>query len=279
MKRRISELPKYLVNVLLFVWLAFTFLVGFWLVMSSFKTTREIFRSVWSLPTSWSLDNYVRVLTDFGLLRYLINSLGVVFLATLLVQILATPVAYILGRLRFRFSSFITMAFIAGIAIPVQTIYIPLYLIMNKLKMVDTYRGIVWLYAITSVPFAVYLLIGFFKTIPTTLEDAALIDGASPWQAFFRIMLPVARPGIISSSIYIFIMTWKEFELALVFLSRDEKKTISLGLYSLISRLTYTGDWSGLFAGVILVVIPSVIFYILVARHFIAGITAGIGKS
>jgi ABC-type glycerol-3-phosphate transport system permease component len=246
--------------------------------MSSFKSTREIFQGIWKLPSSWSLDNYVRVLTDFGLLRYMFNSLLVVFVSTLLVQLLATPVAYVLARFRFPFSPFVLLCFIAGIAIPVQTIYIPLYFIMNKLALVDTYRGIIWLYTITSVPFSIYLLIGFFRSIPTTLEEAALIDGATAGQAFLRVMLPMARSGIISSSIYVFIMSWKEFELALVFLSLDEKKTISLGLYSLIGRLTYTGDWAGLFAGVILVVIPSTVFYILVARHFISGITAGIGK-
>lgn len=202
-----------------------------------------------------------------------------VTVATLLVQILSTPVAYVLARLKFPFSPFVLLCFIAGIAIPVQTIYIPLYLIMKEIALVDTYTGIIWLYAITSVPFAIYLLIGFFRSIPSTLEEAALIDGASAGQAFLKIMLPMARPGIISSSIYVFIMTWKEFELALVFLSLEEKKTLSLGLYSLITRLTYTGDWAGLFAGVILVVVPSTIFYILVARHFISGITAGIGKS
>lgn len=279
MRLRLSEWPKYIVSVLLLLWIVFTVFIGAWLLVSSFKSTREIFQGMWKLPTQWTLDNYVRVLKDFGLARYMGNSLFVVTVATLLVQVLSLPVAYVLARLRFPFSPFVLLCFIAGIAIPVQTIYIPLYFIMKEISLVDTYTGIIWLYAITSVPFAIYLLIGFFRSIPTTLEEAALIDGASAGQAFLKIMLPMARPGIISSSIYVFIMTWKEFELALVFLSLDEKKTISLGLYSLITRLTYTGDWAGLFAGVILVVVPSTIFYILVARHFISGITAGIGKS
>lgn len=122
-------------------------------------------------------------------------------------------------------------------------------------------------------------MINFFNTIPSSLEEAARIDGATAFQSFIKIMLPLARSGLISAGIFVFVMLWKEFILALVFIGTESKQPISLGLYSLITKLTYTGDWGGLFAGVVLVIIPSVIFYSILARKFIAGLTMGIGKS
>jgi ABC-type glycerol-3-phosphate transport system permease component len=269
---------KFIANLLLFVWIGFTLFMFGWVVVSSFKSTREIYAGVWALPSVFRLDNYTRVLNDFGLSRFLLNSLVAVLAGTLLTVAMSAPIAYALGRLKFRGSSFMTTSFILGIGIPVQTIFIPLYLMMSKVRMTDSMTGLIWLYAVTSLPFTVYLLMGFFRTIPSTLEDAAQIDGATAWQTFVKIMLPMARPGILSAGIYIFVMLWKEFELALVFISEESKQTISLGLYSLVTKLTYTGDWGGLFAGVVLVIVPSVVFYVCLARHFTSGLTAGIGK-
>lgn len=278
MRFKLSEVPKYIINIFLILWILFTLFMFVWLILSSFKTTREIYRGVWTLPKTYKLDNYIRVLTDFGLMRYMWNSLVVVFSATLLTLVLSTPISYVLSRLKFIGSSFISLSFIIGIGIPIQTIFIPLYLMMSKFKMTDSLVGLVWLYTVTSLPFTVYLLMGFFKTIPSTLEEAARIDGATAGQSFLRIMLPLARSGIISAGIFVFVMLWKEFLLALVFISTESSQTISLGLYSLVTKLTYTGDWGGLFAGVVLVVLPSIIFYSLLARKFIAGLTVGIGK-
>jgi len=247
--------------------------------MSSFKTTREIYTGVWTLPASFELTNYINVLTEFGLLRSMFNSLIIVSTSTLLVLVLSTPIAYVLSKLKFRLSNLITFSFVIGIGIPIQTIFIPLYLLMNNLKLTDSILGLIWVYTVTSIPFTVYLLINFFNTIPSSLEEAARIDGATAFQSFIKIMLPLARSGLISAGIFVFVMLWKEFILALVFIGTESKQPISLGLYSLITKLTYTGDWGGLFAGVVLVIIPSVIFYSILARKFIAGLTMGIGKS
>ncbi|MCG8513861.1 MAG: carbohydrate ABC transporter permease [Halanaerobiales bacterium] len=278
MRFKAAEIPKYIINTFLVLWILFTLFMFVWLILSSFKSTREIYRGVWALPKTFKFDNYFRVLTDFGLLRFMWNSLIVVLSSTLLVLILSTPISYVLSKLKFPGSAAITISFIIGIGIPIQTIFIPLYLMMSKINATDSLIGLVWLYTITSLPFTVYLLIGFFKTIPSTLEEAAMIDGATASQSFIKIMLPMARSGIISSGIFVFVMLWKEFLLALVFISAESKQTISLGLYSLVTKLTYTGDWGGLFAGVVLVILPSVVFYSCLARKFIAGLTMGIGK-
>jgi len=278
LKSKTDTVLKVITNLVLILWIGFTIFMFAWLILSSFKSTREIYAGIWSLPESFRFNNYTRVLMDFGLLKYMFNSLIVVSISTLLILVLSSPIAYVLGRLKFRGSSFISMSFILGIAIPIQTIFIPLYLMLSKIKMTDSLIGLIWLYIITSLPFTIYILIGFFKTIPSTLEDAASIDGATAGQSFIKIMLPMVRSGIISAGIFVFVMLWKEFLLAFIFISKDSKQTISIGLYSLITKLTYTGDWGGLFAGVVLVILPSVIFYFLLARKVIVGITAGIGK-
>jgi len=278
LKSKTDNVLKVITNLVLILWIGFTVFMFCWLIISSFKSTREIYTGVWSLPKFFRFNNYTRVLNDFGLLKYMINSLIVVLVSTLFVLLLSSPIAYVLSKLKFRGSSFISMSFILGIGIPIQSIFIPLYLMLSKIRMTDSLTGLIWLYIITSLPFTIYLLMGFFKTIPSTLEDAARIDGATASQSFVKIMIPMARSGIISAGIYVFVMLWKEFLLALVFISEESQQTISLGLYSLVTKLTYTGDWGGLFAGVVLVILPSVIFYSVLARKFIAGVTAGIGK-
>jgi len=277
---RFSEIFRYLINTFLVGWMGFTIFIFLWIIMTSFKSTRGIYMGVWKLPTTWHVDNYVRVLEGTaGLARFMANSLGVISAATLLVIVLSTPLAYVLSKIEFPGSSSISMFFIIGLGIPVQSIFIPLYLIMNRIQLTDSLIGLTWLYAVLSLPFTVYILMGFFKTIPSSIEDSARIDGASAWQSFRTIMIPLARSGIISVAIYNFVMLWKEFLLALVFISGETKQTISLGLYSMVTKMTYTGDWGGLFAGVVLVVMPSVIFYIIFARQFVRGITMGIGKA
>lgn len=278
MKLKMSKIIKYIINIFLLLWIAFTVFMFLWLVISSFKSTREIYSGVWSLPKIFRVDNYIRVLTDFGLLRFLLNSILVVFSSTILCLVLSTPISYVLSRLKFPGSNIISMSFIIGIGIPIQSIFIPLYLMISKIHMTDSLIGLTLLYTVTTLPFTVYLLMGFFQTIPSTVEEAAQIDGATATQSFLKIMVPMARSGVISAGIFVFVMLWKEFLLALVFLSTEGNQTISLGLYSLVTKLTYTGDWGGLFAGVVLVVLPSVIFYSILARKFIAGLTVGIGK-
>src|SRR5690554_1551263 len=279
MKLKLSETPRYIANILIVLWIIFTILIFFWLIFSSFKSTREIYSGVWTLPQSWNLDNYIRVLTDFNMGRFMWNTILVVTISTILTVGLSAPISYSLSKIKFPGVSSLSMFLIIGLGVPIQTIFIPLYLIVNKIHLVDSIPGLILLYTVTSLPFTIYLLMGFFRTIPSSLEEAARIDGATAFQSFRMIMLPLARGGLLSAGIYVFVMLWKEFLLALVFISTESRKTISLGLYSLISRLTYTGDWGGLFAGVVLVFVPSIILYVFLARKFISGITMGIGKS
>ena len=210
--------------------------------------------------------------------EYFLNTVLVVGGSLIGTLVLGSMAAYVLARFDFPGNRFVYYLFVGGMSFPVMLALVPLFYVVNNMGLLNTIHGLILVYIAYSLPFTVFFLTAFFRSLPTSVAEAAFVDGASHTRTFFQIMLPMARPGILSAGIYIFVMLWKEFELALVFISEESKQTISLGLYSLVTKLTYTGDWGGLFAGVVLVIVPSVVFYVCLARHFTSGLTAGIGK-
>jgi ABC-type glycerol-3-phosphate transport system permease component len=129
-----------------------------------------------------------------------------------------------------------------------------------------------------SIPFTVFLLTGYFATLPIEIEESAALDGAGPFRIFFSIMLPLASPGLLTAAIFNFIGLWNEYMLALIFMTTQKKSTVALGLYALQSSMQYTGDWGALFAGVMIVVLPTILLYVVLSERMIAGITLGTGK-
>jgi ABC-type glycerol-3-phosphate transport system permease component len=268
--------PAYLV---LGLWSLFTLFIILWVMFSSLKTTRELFANVWALPTKLHFENYVKALFAADLEVYFLNSLAVVLTSVLVILALSAPAAYVLSRKKFRGSSLITLVFIAGIGIPLPLLFIPLFIIMTAFKINNTLFGLGTLFVAVSLPFTIFILTSFFASLPVELEEAAIIDGASDFQVFFRVMLPLGMPGLITAAIFNFIGLWNEYQLALVFLNDPDKSTLSLGLYSLSNGMEYTGDWTGLLAGVVIVMIPTIILYILLSERMISGITMGAVKS
>jgi ABC-type glycerol-3-phosphate transport system permease component len=275
MKKSLRLLPA---NIFLGLWSLFTVFVIFWLVITSLKTNRELFLNVWALPTSLQFKNYVNAWTQLHLGTFFFNSFTVVVSSVVAILVLATPASYILSRAKFRGRNLITMIFVAGIGIPLPLLFIPLFIILAKIKLINTLPGLGLIYVAVSIPFTVYLLTGFFGTLPQELEDAAVIDGCSDIQVFSKVMLPLASPGLITAAIFNFIFLWSEYQLALVFLSDPKLRTLSLGLYSLENSMTYTGDWVGLMAGAVCVVVPTIILYIILSERLISGITMGAVK-
>jgi ABC-type glycerol-3-phosphate transport system permease component len=272
----LRHLPAYLV---LGGWSLFTIFVFLWIALTALKTNRELFMNVWSLPTDLQFSNFIKAWTEVKLGRYFLNSLLVVGSSVLLILVLSTPASYILSRAKFRGSNLLTLFFVAGIGIPVPLLFIPLFIILAKISLINTLAGLGLIYIAVSLPFTVYMLTGFFGSLPQELEDAAVIDGCSDIQVFSKVMLPLASPGLITATIFNFIFLWNEYQLALVFLSDPKSRTLSLGLYTLTDALQYTGDWVGLFAAVIIVVVSTVILYVFLSEKMIAGITMGAVKS
>jgi N-acetylglucosamine transport system permease protein len=271
----LRQIPAF---IILGLWSLFTIFVLAWIVISSLKTNRQLFLNVWSLPTKLQFENYVTAWTTVNMGSYFLNSVLVVLSAVIVILALSAPASYILSRSKFRGKNLITMIFIAGIGIPVPLLFIPLFVIMARIKLINTLWGLGIIYVAVSIPFTVYLLTGFFGSLPIELEEAAVLDGCSDIQVFSRVMLPLASPGLITAAIFNFMFLWNEYQLALVYLSDPKLRTLSLGIYSLENSMEYTGDWVGLMAGVIIVIVPTIILYIILSEKMIAGITMGAVK-
>jgi len=267
-----SLVPSY---VILGAWSLFTVFTIVWVIASSFKTNRELFQDVWKLPSALQVENYIKAWEVVRMGEYFSNSLIVVLSSVLIVLALSAPVSYVLTRVRFRGSAFLMFLFTAGIGIPVQLLYIPLFIITTELHVINTLWGLGILYVSLSIPFTVFILSGFFATLPVELEEAATIDGCTDIQVFSKVLLPLASPGLITAAIFNFIFLWNEYQIALVFINNPDLRTLPLGLYALSNAMQYTGDWVGLMAGVVIIMVPTIVLYTVLSERMIAGITMG----
>ena len=273
-----GTIVNLIARLVLYLWCAFSLFVLVWLVLSSFKTDRELFKNPWGLFEIAQLENYVGVWEKNSFSQYFANSIFVVSLACLFVTVLSAPAAYVLAKTKFRGQKGINYYFILGMGIPVQLLIIPLYAMLSKVGLVDNRWGLIAVYTAISVPFTIFLQSGYFATLPSALGEAALIDGASPFGVFFRVMLPLGRSGIITSLIFNFISLWNEFMIALVFTSSNDKYTLPVGIYALNTAMTYIGKWTMLLAGLVIALVPTLIIYLLLSKNIIEGLTMGAVK-
>jgi raffinose/stachyose/melibiose transport system permease protein/N-acetylglucosamine transport system permease protein len=269
---------RTLSRIALYLWCAFSVFTFGWVIVSSLKANNEFFRNVWGLPAAPQFQNYVKVLTNYNLGTNFLNSLIVVISAVAVLLVICAPAAYVLSRFKFLGVTAIGRGFMLGMGVPYQLLLVPLYFMMVPLKLLNTHFGLVLLYIALSIPFTIFMMQGFFKTLPHQLEEAAMIDGCTPIETFFRIMLPLGNPALITAGIFNFIFLWNEFLLALTFVSDSEKFTLSVGLYGLQGSMQYTGDWVSLFAGFVVVAVPTLVVYMLMSRRVIDGLTMGAVK-
>lgn len=250
-----------------------------WVILQAFRDTRSILTSPFGLPDSLAWENFVTAweVSDFAAAT--INSVVVTLVSSVLTVALAAPAAYFLSRHQSGPSRALTMYFILGLGVPAQVILIPLFVMLNSVFLTDSLLGLNLVYVGVSMPFTVFLLTGFFRSLPTELEEAAALDGASPAMTFVRIMLPVARGGILTAFVLQLISHWNETLLALTLIQSTDNYTLPLALISFVQQQTYSGaDWGGLFAGLCIVIIPMLVIYIWLGRKLSEGLTLGMGK-
>jgi N-acetylglucosamine transport system permease protein len=183
--------------------------------------------------------------------------------------------AYVLARFQFLGRNFLFYLFLGGMLFPVFLALIPLFSLVNNLGLINTYVGLILVYIAYSLPFTVFFLTGFFKTLPGELQEAAIIDGANQYQAFFLVMLPLASPALISMGIFNFLGMWNQYILPLVLVSDESKYVLSQGLAFMLFKQFYQNDWSALFAALTLVMIPTLIVYIVFQRQIQSGMMTG----
>ena len=259
----------------LVVWTVLVVFPFLWMVMTSFKTDREIFFSPWSLPAVPQLDNFVRAWTQASIGQYFINSLIVVAGSLILTLLLSSMAAYVLARFEFPGNRLIYYAFMIGLMFPIFLALVPLFFVVRDLNMLSTYHGLILVYTAYSLPFSVFFLTSFFRSLPTEVAEADIVDGASQFRTFFSVMLPMARTGLISIGIFNFLGQWNQFILPLVLVPDRDRYVLSQGLAFLAIQQGYQNDWSALFAGLTITTLPVIIVYVVFQRQLEAGLTAG----
>ncbi len=266
-------------QLFLIVWAILVIFPLAWMVMTAFKTDQEIFFSPWALPAVPQLDNFVRAWTEASIGKYFANSLIVVAGSLTLTLLFSSMAAYVLARYEFPGSRIVYYAFLIGLMFPIFLALVPLFFVVRNLQMLSTYHGLILVYTAYSLPFSIFFLTSFFRTLPTEVAEAALVDGASHYTIFFRVMLPMARPGLISIGIFNFLGQWNQFILPLVLVPDRDRYVLSQGLAFLAIQQGYQNDWSALFAGLTITMLPVIVVYIVFQRRLEQGLTAGALKA
>src|ERR1700736_720551 len=246
-----------------------------WMVMTAFKNDQQILFSPWALPVSLQWDNFVRAWDKASIGQYFVNSLIVVAGSLTLTLLFSSMAAYVLARYEFPGSRLIYYAFLMGLTFPVWLAVVPLFFVVRDLGLLSTYHGLILVYTAYSFPFSIFFLYGFFRALPTEIAEAALVDGASHWTIFFRIMLPMAQPGLISVGIFNFLGQWNQFLLPLILVPDRDRYVLSQGLAFLAIQQGYQNDVSALFAGLTINMIPILAVYVVFQRRLEKGLTAG----
>lgn len=247
-----------------------------WVVTSAFKDNTEIFGSMALLPESWQWNNFEEAWTRGHFSVYILNNVLVAVGTTLLTLVTAAPAGYAFGKTQLRNFPVLFYLYLFGITLPIESIIVPLFYQIKSLGLVNNLWGLIFALVGTGIPFGVYLMRSFFRDLPDALAEAARIDGASDWEIFFRIMLPLAKPGLLALGVFSFLSAWNEYFLSILLLISENKRTIPIGLVRFTQE--NMSDYGALFAAITISVIPSILIYIALQRSFISGLSAGAMK-
>ncbi|WP_417308017.1 ABC transporter permease subunit [Devosia sp.] len=246
-----------------------------WVLMSSFKTTAEIFQSPFTLPTTLNFENYVSAWTTANIGSYFFNTIIVVGFSLVFVMLLGSMCAYYLACYEFKGSKVIYYLMLAGLTFPIFLAVVPLFQTLKGFGLLNTFPGLITTYVAFALPFTVFFLYAFFRTLPKEIAEAAAIDGAGPWRIFFTIMLPMATPGIASVSIFNFLGLWNQFLLPIALNTNTNNYVLSQGMASFASQAGYAVNFGALFAAVVITVLPVLVTYIIFQRQLQGSVSPG----
>jgi N-acetylglucosamine transport system permease protein len=300
----IGKTAKY---VILLAWLAAVVLPILWVFSNSVRSSQEIFENSFGLP--WLVTgspyadepsvptpeeaarrNFEKAWTESNFQQFFVNSVIVTGLSLAGILALGALASYALARFRFRGNRLVYVFFISGMMVPAQLILIPLFFQYSAMSdglsalirplgyevtLYNSLTGLILIYVALSLPFTILILTAFFRSLPGALRESAILDGASEWTVFRTIMLPLARPGLITAAIFNFLGIWNEYLFALVFVNTPEKKTLPLGLASVTMQAQYKTDFGLMFAGLVIILLPTLLTYAILQRHLTRGITVG----
>jgi multiple sugar transport system permease protein len=253
------------------------FVPMYWILVTSFKTGRQILlsQSVY-LPRPFTLDNYVYLFEESRFALWIRNSAITATASTLLSLVIGTAGAYALTRLRFPGRRTLGAIVLITYLVPPGLMFIPLYQTFIRIGYTDSLGTLILAYPTFLVPFVTWLLMGFFRSIPRELEEAALVDGATRMQALVRVVLPLAAPGLLAAGLFCFTLSWNEFLYALIFIADDSLKTLPVGLSEFV--VSDFAFWGQLMAAATLASLPVIVVYIYLHKYMVQGLTAGAVK-
>ena len=247
-----------------------------WVFMVSFKTNAEIFTSPFALPESFYLDNFTFAWTAGKLGIATLNSFVVCAVTLIISMVIGSMAAFAIGRLRWKLAKPCMTYFLIGMMIPVHCVMIPLFTRFARMGLSNSLVGLMIPYITFSLPVTIFIMTGFFESMPNELIESACIDGASIYKTFFRIALPLSRTGLFVTGLMTFVANWNELLLAMVFISDDTRKTLPVSLSKFVGP--YNTNYSQMFAASIIAIIPTVVVYCIFSNQIVDGLTAGAVK-
>jgi len=248
-----------------------------WILSTSLKTLPETFLTPPSwLPSHFEFENYLKIWTIQSFGRYFFNSLIVSSSATAASIVLASLAGYGFSRFRFRFCRSLMVLVLVAQMFPGLVLLIPYYTLASQAKLLNTYSVLIIVYTSFALPFCIWLMKGFFDSIPSELDQAALVDGCTRLGAFARVILPLALPGVVATAIFSFLLAWNEYLFAVVLTSKERMYLVTVGIASNVGQFRIM--WNELMAGAVLATIPTIVLYALLERHLVRGLSAGAVK-
>ncbi len=248
-----------------------------WMVMFSLKDNNEIYGgNIAGLPNPPKWQNYTNAITQANILKYFFNSAFVTGATIIAVIILASMTSYAISRMKWKLSNVTLIAFLLGMMVPVHAALLPLFIILKNINLYNTYLSLIIPYTAFGLPMAIILFCSFMKGIPRELEEAAAIDGCSIYRIFSVIVLPLIRPSIATVAIFTYLASWNELMFAITFISKEQLKTITVGIMSMVG--TYVTEWGPIGAGLVIATLPTVLIYILLSEQVQKSLVAGAVK-
>lgn len=265
-------------HVMLIAWSALVIVPLLWTLMTSFKTSKEIFASPFALPKNFSFDAYARAWNDAGIGDAFVNTVIVVTVSMFLTMTLGAMCAYVLARFTFRGSRAIYYLLLAGLTFPIFLAIVPLFSVMKNFGLLNSLVGLILTYVAFSLPFSVFFLFSFFKTLPQEIAEAAAVDGAGEWRTFFQIMLPMAKPGLASVAIFNFLGLWNQYLLPTALSPQPESRVLSQAVQAFAGQMGYRTDFGALFAAVVITIVPVLVVYVIFQRQLQGSVTQGTSR-
>jgi len=260
--------------IAIFMLILFVGFPFYWMFISSLKSYGELFS--WP-PTFWpkhpTISKYIEALFGYGFIKFGLNSIYVTFFTVIITTFLGIFGGYAIARLKFKGRALVSNLVLLTYTIPPVLLLIPLYIILAKIHLIDNLNGLIIIYISQTLPVALYMMAGYFDSIPVDVEEYALIDGCTRFGAIWKVVLPMAMPAVAAVALFTAMIAWNEFLFALVFLTSDSKFTLPIALRNLI--VSYHQPWGVIMAVSVLIALPIIIFFLVLERHMVKGLTAG----